>query len=249
MLAIPHPTSDQARLAAASRPALHQQRSLTLALWPLGLLLPASLWLVGGQFDLRLAEHWYSLQGGSWALRHQPIAELWLHQGGRMASVLAWLMVLGGALLAARRDARWQRPLRYLAAAVLLSVSLVALAKHTLVSDCPWDMQAFGGQRATLSLIDARPEGAPAGHCFPAGHASAGYAWIALYFALAAAGAGAWTRRLGLISALAVGMLFGLTQQVRGAHFLSHDLWTLAICWWSALALRPMLGPRPGGSR
>jgi membrane-associated PAP2 superfamily phosphatase len=34
-----------------------------------------------------------------------------------------------------------------------------------------------------------------------------------------------------------LGLLFGFSQQLRGAHFLSHDLWTLAICWGTALGL------------
>ncbi|MNV84902.1 hypothetical protein D3C71_1788110 [compost metagenome] len=34
-----------------------------------------------------------------------------------------------------------------------------------------------------------------------------------------------------------MGLLFGFAQQLRGAHFLSHDVWTLAISWFVALAL------------
>jgi hypothetical protein len=32
-----------------------------------------------------------------------------------------------------------------------------------------------------------------------------------------------------------MGVVFGATQQLRGAHFLSHDLWTAAICWFNSL--------------
>lgn len=28
-----------------------------------------------------------------------------------------------------------------------------------------------------------------------------------------------------------LGLTFGITQQLRGAHFLSHDLWSAALCW------------------
>ena len=241
---------DPATAGARRRLPLHQMRSLPLALWPLCLLIPASLWLIFGHLDFALADRWYALQGGSWALRHHPLAEQLIHQGGRLASLLAWLGVLLALLSASSRlDARWRRPLRYLAAAVLLSVSVVSLTKYSLTSDCPWDMQAYGGKQATLGVLDARPTGMPAGHCFPAGHASAGYAWIALYFALAAAGVSTRQRRLALLGALALGLLFGFTQQLRGAHLLSHDLWTLALCWWSALALRPMLAPAAGAQQ
>lgn len=44
----------------------------------------------------------------------------------------------------------------------------------------------------------------------------------------------AW-RWLGLMIGLVAGLIFGISQQLRGAHFLSHDLWSLTICWLVAL--------------
>jgi membrane-associated PAP2 superfamily phosphatase len=71
--------------------------------------------------------------------------------------------------------------------------------------------------------------------CFPAGHSSAGFAWVSLYFfALLARPAWRWR---GLAVGLVAGGVFGLAQQLRGAHFLSHDLWTLATCWALSLGL------------
>ncbi|MCY1448479.1 hypothetical protein D9M71_651480 [compost metagenome] len=47
-----------------------------------------------------------------------------------------------------------------------------------------------------------------------------------------------------LAAALAVGAAFGIAQQLRGAHFLSHDLWSLAISWAVAALLSLwMFGP------
>ena len=37
--------------------------------------------------------------------------------------------------------------------------------------------------------------------------------------------------RAGLALGIIVGLLFGLAQQSRGAHFLSHDLWSGMIAW------------------
>lgn len=42
-------------------------------------------------------------------------------------------------------------------------------------------------------------------------------------------------RWYGLVSGILMGLLFGVTQQARGAHFISHDLWTAAICWFNSL--------------
>jgi membrane-associated PAP2 superfamily phosphatase len=51
--------------------------------------------------------------------------------------------------------------------------------------------------------------------------------------------------RQWLAAALAAGMVLGLAQQWRGAHFMSHTLWSAAVCWAVACAVRA-LWPRNG---
>ena len=46
-----------------------------------------------------------------------------------------------------------------------------------------------------------------------------------------------------LLPGLRVGEAFGLAQQVRGAHFVSHDLWTAALAWFLALGLFVLFRP------
>jgi membrane-associated PAP2 superfamily phosphatase len=47
--------------------------------------------------------------------------------------------------------------------------------------------------------------------------------------------------RRWLIAALAAGLLLGLVQQLRGAHYLSHTLWTAWICWAVGFAIDAFL--------
>jgi membrane-associated PAP2 superfamily phosphatase len=47
---------------------------------------------------------------------------------------------------------------------------------------------------------------------------------------------------LALAGALCLGALFSFGQQARGAHFLSHDLASVAIAWMMALALSQRAG-------
>jgi len=39
------------------------------------------------------------------------------------------------------------------------------------------------------------------------------------------------TARRWLAGAMLAGFVFGLAQQVRGAHYMSHTLWTAWLCW------------------
>lgn len=203
------------------------------------------LWstVLGG--DQWLADRIYAWQGGQWQLRHDFITEQLIHRIGRDVSTMAWLAVLA-AWIVARTRPGWgtlRRPLACLLVSIAASTALVAWVKSWSNMDCPWDLVRYGGAREYVSLFAMRPLGMSRGACFPAGHASGGYAWLALYFFL-------WSVRprwrwLGLAVGMVAGLTFGISQQLRGAHFLSHDLWTLAICWGSALAVFLWFRRRP----
>lgn len=218
-----------------------QPATRAVATWPL--LVPAFIVIAAAllssltRFDLRLADALYAWQGGTWSLRTAFLTEQVLHVGARGASVAAWIAVVI-ALASACSDPRWRawrRPLACLALSVLLSTLLVAWIKSWSDMDCPWDLARYGGQRAYFDLFAARPAQLSPGGCFPAGHAGGGYAWMATYFLLLAVRP-AW-HRYGLAVGIALGLAFGFAQQLRGAHFLSHDLWSAALCWLVAVAV------------
>ncbi|WP_460712534.1 phosphatase PAP2 family protein [Lysobacter terrae] len=194
--------------------------------------------------DLWLADRLYALEGHAWSLRHAWLTQNVIHQFGRDLSIGAWLTVLAAWLVARfRRSAQsLRRPLLYLLVAVAASTLLVSWVKSWSNVDCPWDLARYGGTRVYFGLFEAKSAGLARGMCFPAGHASGGYAWLALYFFLAMVRP-QW-RWWGLAVGLGVGLLFGIAQQLRGAHFLSHDIAAAAICWTCAVVTFRLLGVR-----
>lgn len=214
-------------------------------LWP-GLVFAVAIMLLGPLHgDLWFADRLYAIEGHAWSLNDHFITEHLIHIGGKRLSAFAWLCVLLTWVASWRLPAlrEWRRPLLYLWVSVLLATALVSAVKRGSGLDCPWDLLRYGGDRAYFGWYSSRPAWMPAASCFPAGHASAGYAWVALYFFFLALRP-AW-RWQGLAIGLVAGAVFGIAQQLRGAHFLSHDLWTLMICWSSALAFYlAMLAPR-----
>lgn len=207
-------------------------RRLPQATWPwtvAGLLLLLA-WDASG-LDLVLAramadETGFALRG-NWAL------EVLLHDGMRRVAFAAalWLAIgirwPTGILRRLPRGAR----VRWLAA-LLLGVALVNLLKYTSRTSCPWDLAEFGGAAAYVGhwawgVADAGP-----GRCFPAGHASAGFAFAGGFFALRPAFPRQAVACLAIVAT--AGFALGLAQQLRGAHFMSHTLWTAWICWVTA---------------
>lgn len=231
---------------SSSRPSISIGRWMSVFRSPFLLthaVLPAiALTLWSGVFmalggDFAIADAVFSLQNHTWSFRESWLAVDVIHAGGRALSMCVWMLVVlvWACTFLSPKLRQWRRALAYLILATLAGVAVASALKATSNMDCPWDLTRYGGTRAYFSLFSARPEGLSRGGCFPAGHSSAGYCWIALYFFLAKVRPR--LRFWGLAAGLVTGFVFGVSQQFRGAHFLSHDVWTLAICWFSALAL------------
>lgn len=222
--------------------ALPARRSL-LALLAGSSFVLIALYLLAQRADFPLAHALLELQGGHWSLKQHWLLESLLHRGGRMLSMLAWLtgLVLLLVRWPQRARLRWHAPLARLLLTTLLCTIVVGVLKATTHMDCPWDLSAFDGTRPFISLLTPRPEILGSPKCFPAAHAATGFAWIGLYFFFAAVRP-SW-RWAGLAVGLLLGLSFGLAQQLRGAHFLSHDIASLTLCWWVACAVELLARP------
>ena len=87
-----------------------------------------------------------------------------------------------------------------------------------------------------LSSAVRHADGAQAIHgCSPAAHPLAGYAWLGVGFALLPLARRTAAGGVGV--AFALGTLFGAVQMLRGAHFLSHVLWSAWLVWGVNVAL------------
>lgn len=160
-----------------------------------------------------------------------------IHTGG------AWLIriiaiVALGIWAATWRWQQWRelrRPALFFAVSLILSVGLVGLLKSITNIDCPRDLTEFGGDFPYIHLFADRPSGLRHARCFPAAHASAGYSLLALYFVFRERSR--WGARLGWAIGVGMGLIFGIAQQSRGAHFVSHDLWSAVLVWTVSLSL------------
>jgi membrane-associated PAP2 superfamily phosphatase len=216
------------RLMQAFRQTL--RRDLIFTFVALGLLVA---WDASG-FDLLLARPWANAQG--FPLRDNWFLAKVLHEGARRAAWLPALWLIIGVWKPTGVLRRLSQSLRVQwAGTTLLALAAISLLKHFSHTSCPWDLAEFGGRASWIShWAFGVTDGGP-GRCFPAGHASAAFAFLSGYFALrsvAPAQARAW-----LIGALLMGLVLGGAQQLRGAHFMSHTLWTGLLCWVVALVV------------
>jgi membrane-associated PAP2 superfamily phosphatase len=160
-----------------------------------------------------------------------------LHTSGRWAIrvLLALVLALWIATWVERDWRELRRPAAFFMVAALLSMGVVGLLKTLTNVDCPWDLVPFGGRFPYVELFADRPDALRVGRCFPAAHASSGYALLALYFTFRERHAA--LAKLGLALGLLTGLTFGLAQQARGAHFVSHDVWSAFLVWTVSLSV------------
>lgn len=216
---------------------------------PVAVMCAAVLGIVSLQvlhLDQQLADWLYAWQGASWRWRHAPWLSHVMHTRGQQAAQLVYVCVLVVALVSwqTRWLADWRRRLTYAALAMTLCYAIVGGSKALLPVPCPWDLARYGGHLPDGSFLHWQAQATAVKGCFPSGHAAGGYVLFALYFA--AAGFDDRMARAWLACALVVGITFGIAQQLRGAHFLSHDVATAAVCWSVCAMLKRLL---PGGEQ
>ena len=126
--------------------------------------------------------------------------------------------------------------LKFVAIASILIPISISLLKNFSVLHCPWDIDRYNGTAPFLKLLDYVPNGLEHGACFPAGHATTGL-WLASLCVF-------WlpqdTKKALFVfmMGLAGGLILGWVQQMRGAHFLFHTLWSM---WIASLIILIML--------
>ena len=200
---------------------------------------------------------WASFNAGNgepqFVERHDWIPSVNVHyflglDGMSLLMVLLTALIVPFGLLASWRIARfapWRRTSLYLVLCLAIAPTIVTVLKVITHRHCPWGITRYGGEVPWSLLFEFAPAGISGGNpgrCLPAAHASSALGLLGLYFV------GRALRRprpwLWALPGIVLGCVFALGQQVRGAHFFSHNLWALAVCWSVALALYYAFGGR-----
>lgn len=194
--------------------------------------------------DFALAHLFYDPHGG-FIGRHSQFLEDVLHDRAKQAVILLGVLAIAGFLvsLLPTRVRRIRRPLGYLVLALGLSTAIVSPLKTVTAVQCPWSLSEFGGVEPYSPLLGHHPFVEKAGRCWPGGHASAGFSLLALFFALR--DRRPRLARAALIGALLLGSVFSLGRMMQGAHFLSHNVWTLLFDWMISVVCYRLVLYRP----
>lgn len=196
--------------------------------------------------DINLQNMFFNFTSGEWFLTRQDnyLLHFFLYSGIKI--VLVALSIIVFAVFAASFESAKLRPWRYacimfLSAMLLVPVVLAGAKKYTNVF-CPAQLEVYGGNKPYAKLFSHYPDSftkvsTSRGRCFPAGHASGGFALMVLFFCFKKR----YSKVLGLFVGLAAGWGMGLYQMLRGEHFLSHTIVTMFGAWVILLLLSTLM--------
>lgn len=184
--------------------------------------------------DLAVQDRLFDFENNRWLVDAEaPLGRLLFYNGPKAALFPVGLALLALALGPERWRARFAFDRRGLWAAILTLATLPALAglgKNVSNTFCPSELRRYGGDVPYVKLCEPYPEDdlpARRGHCFPAGHASGGFALAGLLWLRTSR---RW-RRAALALGLAAGWWMGGYQMLKGAHCLSHTVVTMLLAW------------------
>jgi membrane-associated PAP2 superfamily phosphatase len=203
--------------------------------------------------DFVIQDFFYNTSTEKWLVdEHNPLLKMLFYTGPKVLAggagicMLVWIITKGKCCPSefgsprrpqASRDDEGEKsndtheisPLMIVLASLILVPLFLSLLKEITYIYCPVQVKMYGGPKDFRALFDFSHElfWKGRGKCFPAGHATVGFAFMSLYFVFKQK----YARILGLCAGLTLGWITGLYQMMKGAHFLSHSLATMMLSW------------------
>jgi membrane-associated PAP2 superfamily phosphatase len=203
-------------------------------IWSCGILVLVLIFFEYSHFDIYLQNYFYKFTEKSWliTLDKDSIMHLIFYDGIKRALILFELILLI-FLLFFRKKTYIKKNISGLIivflSLIIVPLSIGTIKKYSNVT-CPASLIQYGGDIHHIKIFERYPEGLKPEKpqkCFPAAHASGGFALLALFF-LAKTNKG---RAIAIIFALSIGWLMGGYKMLIGHHFLSHTVVSMVLSW------------------
>ncbi len=185
--------------------------------------------------DHWVQEFFYSRSDGRWLVSPEArgVVHLVFYRGIKLTLVLA-ISGLAAWLLFRSWMEGWDDLATRISVGLIAAIStpvIVGLLKKTTGISCPVQETDYGGYVAHIVIWQQLSEWKSLGynlHCWPAGHASGGFALLVARLWSRGDGSNEWK---WMAPGLIVGWIMGLYQMARGQHYLSHTVATMLIAW------------------
>ncbi|MCK9453918.1 phosphatase PAP2 family protein [Sulfurimonas sp.] len=190
--------------------------------------------------DIFVQNYFYDTATKKWLLNHQSgsLLDMLFYTGIKKAIIVFEVLILFLYLYSFRDSVQALKEYRRGLLIVWLSIVVIPLVIGILKSvtnvPCPCDSQHFGGEYPYIRVLESIPqEIIKKFKCYPAGHASGGFALMSLFFLFKEQK----NRYIALVTAITIGWSMGLYKMLMGHHYISHTAITMILAWFLILVI------------
>ena len=185
------------------------------------------------QLDISVQNFFYNFETKTWLIdKDEPILKFFLYDGLKTALIIFAVAILFSLILFRKKAIiqKYKKGLLIVLAAAIFVPLLIGSLKAITNTPCPCNIVNFNGKYPDIKVFDSYPKDfvqTSKAKCWPAGHASGGFALMALFFLFKTP----INQKRALITGLVVGWSMGVYKMLLGDHFLSHSIITMLMAW------------------
>ena len=183
--------------------------------------------------DIMVQNYFYNFETKSWLIdKDEPILKFFLYDGLKQGLIIFGVFILILLIFFRKYEfvKEYKKGLIILLLSSIFVPTIVGSLKAITNTPCPCNIEHFGGEYPDIKVFDKYPEDfiqKSKAKCWPAGHASGGFALMALFFFFK----NPRNQFFGLIGAITLGWSMGTYKMLLGDHFLSHTIITMILAW------------------
>ncbi len=183
--------------------------------------------------DIFVQNFFYNFETKNWLInKDEPILKFFFYDGIKNLLILFTLAILFSLLFLGKRSfvQEYKKGLIIVLLAAIFVPLLIGSLKAITNTPCPCNIVNFNGKYPDIKVFDSYPKDfiqTSKAKCWPAGHASGGFALMALFFLFKTP----INQKRALITALVIAWSMGTYKMLLGDHFLSHTIITMIMAW------------------
>ena len=210
-------------------------------------LLICLLWFEFTPTDMWLQKLLYHETTRAWLWDRTEKISLFVFYDGIKVVIALFALGMIASLVLFRKSPlvqQYRKGMLIVSLSLILVPAIAAGLKATTNVACPRDLTGFGGKIPYIRLFEHYPaddKPQERQRCYPAGHASGGFALMSLFFLFHSAR----NRRRALLFGVATGWIMGTYKMLIGDHFLSHTIVTMLLAWLIINAIAALIDNTP----
>lgn len=183
--------------------------------------------------DIFVQSFFYDFDKKSWLIdKNEPILKFFFYDGIKNLLLFFGLLILVFLIFFRKKILvqEYKKGLTIVLLSAILVPSIIGFLKDITNTPCPCNIVYFNGTYPDKKVFDSYPKDfiqKSKVKCWPAGHASGGFALMALFFLFKTPK----NQKKALFVALIIGWSMGTYKMLLGDHFFSHTIITMLMAW------------------